>query len=568
LLGRLRGAAGGAVLLALIFFGGLALSPQDIVLVVNQNSPDSIRLAKVYAQARGIPDGRAIGLNLPVAEELNFDVYERFVVPPIRQFLREQHLRDQIKCLVTFYGVPFRIRAKTDNDAEKAELADLEDQLRGVLGNLEINISQEEDFARSLDPTFVRPPRSSSQTAATEMALRHIAAVNAAGAKINAIADLDLRRQYLHKLNEFIIQNGGAGEMLQRLGPSALTSAKSSPEQKQRWLDIRARVIAAADELDHEEERRYDSDARALVRELTAQTFGTLKLAQVLESQIDYLRPGTTNAALDNELALLWFNYYPRNGFLPNPLNFHNAARIPPAAMMMVSRLDGPDPLTVEKMIATSIRVERDGLQGGVAINSYGHPDHGQVDGRNRYREFDQTLRDLAQVVRTRTTLPLHEEFGHLFQHREVKDVALYCGWYSLRHYVPGMEFAPGAVGYHVASLEMVGLHESYETGWVRGLTSDGVVATLGPVAEPYLLAFPPPNEFFPLLMTGKLSLAEVYWRTEPTTSWMMCLIGDPLYTPYRTHPALEVEDLPPGLSAALDTRMERPISNSSGKPQ
>ena len=31
-----------------------------------------------------------------------------------------------------------------------------------------------------------------------------------------------------------------------------------------------------------------------------------------------------------------------------------------------------------------------------------------------------------------------------------VDDVALYCGWYSVQNYVPGMKFNPGAVGFHV----------------------------------------------------------------------------------------------------------------------
>ena len=90
------------------------------------------------------------------------------------------------------------------------------------------------------------------------------------------------------------------------------------------------------------------------------------------------------------------------------------------------------------------------------------------------------------------------------------------------------------------------------EHGWVRGLLSDGVVGTLGPVAEPYLESFPKADEFFPLLLTGKLTLAEVYWRTLPWSSWMQDLIGDPLYTPYKSDPPLKVEDLPPGLAGAL----------------
>jgi hypothetical protein len=36
-------------------------------------------------------------------------------------------------------------------------------------------------------------------------------------------------------------------------------------------------------------------------------------------------------------------------------------------------------------------------------------------------------------------------------------------------------------------------------------------------------------------------------------TSWMISMIGDPLYTPYKTNPPLAVEDLPARLGKALD---------------
>ena len=109
-----------------------------------------------------------------------------------------------------------------------------------------------------------------------------------------------------------------------------------------------------------------------------------------------------------------------------------------------------------------------------------------------------------------------------------------------------------GAIGFHVASSELVSLRTPNERGWVHGLINDGVVGTLGPVAEPYLHSFPPADEFFPLLMTGELTLAEVYWKTNPLTSWMNACIGDPLYRPYKVNPPLKVTDLPEELRAAL----------------
>ena len=65
-------------------------------------------------------------------------------------------------------------------------------------------------------------------------------------------------------------------------------------------------------------------------------------------------------------------------------------------------------------------------------------------------------------------------------------------------------------------------------------MIEDGVAATIGPVYEPYLMAFPRPEQFFGLLLEGQLTLVECYYRTLPFNSWMMTLIGDPLYRPYK----------------------------------
>ena len=62
-------------------------------------------------------------LDLPVDEEMGFDTYEAGVVGPVRRFLTENKLREKIKCLVTFYGVPFRIKDKRNTPDENRELA-------------------------------------------------------------------------------------------------------------------------------------------------------------------------------------------------------------------------------------------------------------------------------------------------------------------------------------------------------------------------------------------------------------------------------------------------------------
>jgi hypothetical protein len=80
-------------------------------------------------------------------------------------------------------------------------------------------------------------------------------------------------------------------------------------------------------------------------------------------------------------------------------------------------------------------------------------------------------------------------------------------------------------------------------------MIQNGVAATCGAVNEPYVGAFPPPEEFFALLLTGHYTLAECYWRTVPAASWRLTLIADPLYNPFKLHPCLSIYDLPKELA-------------------
>jgi uncharacterized protein (TIGR03790 family) len=64
-------------------------------------------------------------------------------------------------------------------------------------------------------------------------------------------------------------------------------------------------------------------------------------------------------------------------------------------------------------------------------------------------------------------------------------------------------------------------------------MLEEGVAATLGPVGEPYVQAFPVPEAFFAFLLGGDYTLAEAYFLANPYWSWKMVLIGDPLYRPY-----------------------------------
>jgi uncharacterized protein (TIGR03790 family) len=215
---------------------------------------------------------------------------------------------------------------------------------------------------------------------------------------------------------------------------------------------------------------------------------------------------------------------------------------LPPAEHMkpvyMVSRLDGPSPEVARQMIDDAIAVEKTGLDGHFYIDARGYQK------RDGYLAYDQDLQALAALVRTKTKLECTlDRREALFSAGQCPNTALYCGWYSHRVYVDAFDFVRGAVAYHLASSEAVSLRDPSKQYWCKSLLADGVAVTIGPVSEPYLSAFPKPTEFFGLLLTGKYSLAECYYYTNNFNSWMMILLGDPLYRPFAKNPQLKPED-------------------------
>jgi uncharacterized protein (TIGR03790 family) len=527
----------------------MGLDASELALVVNRNVPDGEKLAELYAKQRQVPDHRIIELDLPATEQMSFETYERNVVPPIREFLRLNDPQNHVKCLVTFYGVPFRVGAHVDTPEEKSELSELHLEVRALGRTLRLLVDQTEKLAASLDSGFKPAQTAPSIAAATESTELSGAAVEALARRVNyagksiVLAIQKMTDPAQHQAAESqLIRVVQSFDAPSQVNGKATTNATTAPA-----AGPAPDPLVAAMPL---EDRRFDPASRALIRQNSARTAGLFGYIKVLLAQIGYLSPEDSEAATDSELSLLRWTFYPRPNWQLNTLCYRFATgAVSPS--LMVSRLDGPTPHIVRELMLASIHAETLGLKGKMVIDARGLPLDGPGGKPDSYALFDQTLRKLAALIRSKTTLQLtFDDNPAVLPAHSVQDVALYCGWYSVGKYVPACSFVPGAVGYHIASFEMVSLRDPGNTGWVRGLLNDGIAATLGPVSEPYLQSFPPPDDFFPLLLTGKLTLAEVYWKTELMASWRQCLVGDPLYTPFKVNPQIKVRDLPDRLQA------------------
>ncbi|MCP3873394.1 MAG: TIGR03790 family protein [Desulfobacteraceae bacterium] len=265
-----------------------------------------------------------------------------------------------------------------------------------------------------------------------------------------------------------------------------------------------------------------------------------LKIRQEKEDELSNLKNTISNylkgidklASFDSELMLVKKDKYDLNRWQPNPyyLGFRNQkTNIKRTEVLMTSRLDGADETIVKRIINDSIEAEKDGLKGTAYFDArWKNPGEKKVSG---YGFYDKSIHRASQLLseKKRMSVILNDD-NSLFQKGESSDTAIYCGWYSLAKYIDAFTWQKGSVGYHIASSECTTLKNKDSSIWCKKMLDKGIAATIGPVGEPYVQAFPIPEIFFNYLTEGYLTLAETYLISLPYISWKMVLVGDPLY--------------------------------------
>lgn len=254
-----------------------------------------------------------------------------------------------------------------------------------------------------------------------------------------------------------------------------------------------------------------------------------------LLQNINSLLKTDQRAAVDSELALIKKGEYNLQGWIKNPyfIGFQGMpSEILKDQVLLVSRLDGPDAATVYRIINDTLQAEKEGLQGKAYFDARWPRPPAEVNTLGGYQRYDLSLHRAADAAATKmeTVIDQREE---LFTEKCCPAAALYCGWYSLGHYIDSFDWQRGAIGYHIASAECTTLRDKNSSVWCVKMLEKGVAATIGPVFEPYVQGFPLPDLFFSQLIERDMSLGEAYLTSLPYLSWQMVLVGDPLYQPF-----------------------------------
>lgn len=510
------------LLYALTAVPAFGLDANEILIVANTKCAESMDLANYYCQKRHVPKDHVVALSLdwPADDTISRTGYVKQIADPIRQQLRSDRFKGKIKCLLTTYGVPIKAAARPMDPANEKNVAQLELLAREKTDQLVSILSQLKVLGIENAPSAAPASNASAAAMLSEVDACSKSAID----RIEAMSTgTQQKALYMRWLGYYELLYGKTAALKMAMTHEKIAAPLSTEEQARQLSMAQGHIL-----LVNTAEREHWPLSKRINKgfygslEQVAGIKGTL---MYLQAQTDSLRGKETGAAVDSELSMVLFGDYELYRWQPNELK--DRLFWVDTKTIMVSRLDGPSVAIAKGLINKALAAEANGVTGKAYFDLRCSGDN---TGPSSPGYYDNSLLESAELVRQETKWPVVvEQTPKLFGPGECPQTALYCGWYSLQKYIPSFTFVTGAVGYHIASWEAIHLRDAGSPEWCPSMLKDGITATLGAVAEPYLQAFPEPKRFFEELLSDKC-LVEAYYRTLPYNSWQIILIGDPLY--------------------------------------
>jgi uncharacterized protein (TIGR03790 family) len=106
----------------------LAQRPENVLIVVNDNSALSREIGEYYARRRGIPATNVCRIRASTEETIARPDYDRQIAGPVAKCLKERNLVQSVLYIVTTAGVPLRI-PKISGDGMAADNASVDSEL-------------------------------------------------------------------------------------------------------------------------------------------------------------------------------------------------------------------------------------------------------------------------------------------------------------------------------------------------------------------------------------------------------------------------------------------------------
>ena len=111
------------------------LTPKEVLVIYNKADPESLKLAEVYSDARGVPSANLLGLDLSLQPDISRGEYEKSLVAPLRRYMDEKSLwsrvrdpqgllipqQSKIRAILLMRGVPLRITPGPAAEAKEGD---------------------------------------------------------------------------------------------------------------------------------------------------------------------------------------------------------------------------------------------------------------------------------------------------------------------------------------------------------------------------------------------------------------------------------------------------------------
>lgn len=518
------------LLLSLIIYprtSSAEFTAEDVLVLSNSEMKESVYLGRYYAKKRGIAEESIVELKMPTEETISRAQFYSQIVLPLKKVFQERPDLLKKRVLAVIYGTPLSI----ENTSPPENSSIIREFLTSHIASKQKNLLQHLKLLSDIERQVSTEASASTETSVVQSSFSPENQKNPAILLQNiknlteALSQSKIKNktELSNKTIEGIIELFGAqGKFFLTPTERIREREKLQNTMKEAQTQEAPQSLEAFKDLLHKQE----------------EAFGTVGVIHRIPSLIDETFGNETGASVDSELSILWLipGTVPINSRMPNPLYMNTSSGKAPAyPLLIVSRLDGPNPGVVRRMIDTSISVEEhQSLKGNFLIDSRGFP----WEQRDEMGLFDRDLVSLARNTTTGKRFSIEYD-GTPELAGKTENVALYAGWYQVRNYQDSYTYTKGAIGYHVASAEAMSIKDPEEKGWCKNMLERGVVATIGAVDEPYLDSFPKPRAFFNLLLSGRYQLAEVYYLTTRYISWRLVLFGDPLYRPISKETAI-----------------------------
>ncbi|MBN1809162.1 MAG: TIGR03790 family protein [Planctomycetes bacterium] len=220
-------------------------------------------------------------------------------------------------------------------------------------------------------------------------------------------------------------------------------------------------------------------------------------------------------------------------------------------SVYMVTRLDGASKAVAQGLVDKALAAEADAnfYSSGIGVfDARRHP-YSSAYTTGDFYSLDACL----AARRIGLDVYLDDDDGPILEGAVAQNVILYWGWYTHYYGAPNQNYPPtltfgelqdpftfadGAVAVHLESGTCASIRDGNPANWAAHywvpwlINQKGVAASGGAVNEPFLSGYCNGGRFVDTLTRG-YSFAEAAYISTPGVNWMMCYVGDPLYTPF-----------------------------------